>query len=45
MVKGAVLMAIFLLANFWFMIVVDTNMNRGVTIGDALKQVDREKSE
>ena len=37
-VKGGILVAAFLLANFWFMFVVETNMNRGVTLADALAQ-------
>jgi len=37
-VKVGILLAAFLLANFWFMFVVQTNMNRGVTLADALVQ-------
>ena len=37
-VKVGILLAAFLLANFWFMFVVQTNMNRGVTLADALAQ-------
>jgi len=37
-VKVGILTAAFLLANFWFMFVVQTNMNRGVTLADALAQ-------
>ena len=37
-VKVGILVAAFLLANFWFMFVVQTNMNRGVTLADALAQ-------
>jgi hypothetical protein len=38
MMKVCILVAAFLLANFWFMFVVQTNMNRGVTLADALAQ-------
>ena len=37
-VKVGILLAAFLLANFWFMFVVQTNMNRGVSLADALAQ-------
>ena len=43
-VKGAILFAAFLLANFWMMAVVSTEMDRGVTVGDALKQLKKQKS-
>ena len=36
-VKGAILLAAFLLANFWMLAVVDSDMNRGVTWANALK--------
>ena len=32
-VKGAILLAAFLLANFWMLAVVESDMNRGVTVG------------
>ena len=38
-VKGAILLAAFLLANFWMLAVVDSDMNRGVTVGNALKGI------
>lgn len=37
-VKAGILLAAFLLANFWFLFVVESNMNRGVTVADALAQ-------
>jgi len=36
--KAVVLLVAFLMANFRFAVVVDTNMGRGVTVGDALKE-------
>jgi hypothetical protein len=44
-VKVGILLAAFLLANFWFMVVVQSNMNRGVTVGNALESLKSEKSE
>jgi len=44
-VKVGILLAAFLLANFWFMAVVQSNMNRGVTVGNALESLKSEKSE
>ena len=44
-VKVGILLAAFLLANFWFMAVVQSSMNRGVTIGDALKGIQAKKNE
>ena len=44
-VKVGILLAAFLLANFWFMAVVQSSMNRGVTIGDALKGIKAKKNE
>ena len=43
-VKGAILVAVFLLANFWMLAVVNSDMNRGVSVGNALKQITSEKS-
>ena len=43
-VKGGILVAAFLLANFWFMFVVETNMNRGVSIAGALAQGNSSKT-
>jgi hypothetical protein len=37
-VKAGILLGAFLLANFWFMFVVETNMDRGITVGQALSQ-------
>ena len=42
--KGAILLAVFLLANFWMLAVVNSDMNRGASIGNALKQITSEKS-
>ena len=44
-VKVGILLAAFLLANFWFMFVVQTDMNRGVTLADALAQGKSSKTE
>jgi hypothetical protein len=44
-VKAAILFGVFLLANFWMMAVVSTDMDRGVTVGDALKQLKVQKNE
>lgn len=44
-VKAGILLAVFLLANYWFMAVVQSSMNRGVTIGGALKEIKSKKSE
>ena len=44
-VKGAILLAVFLLANFWMLAVVDTDMNRGVTVGNALKDIKVKQNE
>ena len=44
-VKVGILLAAFLFANFWFMAVVQSSMNRGVTIGDALKGIQAKKNE
>jgi hypothetical protein len=43
-VKVGILLVAFLLANFWFMAVVKSNMNRGVTIATALESLKTEKS-
>ena len=44
-VKGAILLAVFLLANFWMLAVVDSDMNRGVTVGNALKGIKAKQNE
>jgi hypothetical protein len=44
-VRVGILLAIFLLANFWFLFVVESNINRGVTVGDALAQRKSPKTE
>jgi len=44
-VKAGILVAAFLLANYWFMFVVQTDMNRGVTLADALAQGKESKNE
>ena len=36
--EGGILLAAFLLANFWMMAVVDSDMNRGVTVANALRR-------
>ena len=42
-VKGAVLFGAFLVANFWMMAVVDSDMDRGVSVGNALKNIKAKK--
>ena len=44
-VKVAILLAAFLLANFWFMAVVESDMNRGVTVANALSSVKAKQKE
>ena len=44
-VKGAILLAAFLLANFWMLAVVDSDMNRGVTVANALKVLKLNRTE
>jgi len=44
-VKGVIVFAAFLLANYWFVAVVESDMNRGVSVGDALKSIESERSE
>lgn len=36
--KAVVLLAAFLMFDFWFAVVAETNMGRGVTVGDALRK-------
>jgi len=44
-VKGAILFGAFLVANFWMLAVVDSDMNRGVTVGNALKGIKAKQNE
>jgi hypothetical protein len=44
-VKAGILLTAFLLANFWFLFVVESNINRGVTVADALAQRKSPKTE
>ena len=44
-VKAAILLTVFLLANFWMLAVVDSDMNRGVTVSNALKGIKAKQNE
>jgi hypothetical protein len=41
--KALILLAAFMLASFWMKLVVDTQMGRGVTVGDALSLVKKDR--
>ena len=41
--KVVILLVAFLMADFWFQVVAETNMGRGVTVGNALKEVEENK--
>ena len=44
-IKGAILLAVFLLANFWMLAVVESDMNRGASVGNALEGIKVKENE